>query len=351
MLAEAEKKGKLVRHDEEISYVRFKAGIRFVPRGTVILKSGTIIWGFPHIPRIFILGNGIKRNISSEYLYAEEKIDGFNLRIAQIEKKLFAFSRGGFVDQFSTEKVRGLGLDGFFEENPAYVLCGEMIGNTPYTPPTKDFDVRLLVFDIDRGDGSYLPPKEKYALFRKHRIIGVPQIGRFRSDDERSLRNAALALLKGKKEGMVIKSEDRSEVVKYVTPWADIDDIARNIKLMFDMPSGFFIQRILRSAMFIKDFGLDKKKYEREMGKAIYSVLIEKLKQVENGYPVSEEFEISIKDPAVWDNICSHTSKDVRLEVLSKRKEGENTRITFRKIYRKTDKRFRECLNGKRIID
>ena len=65
-----------------------------------------VIWGYPHIKRIFTLKNGMKRNLDPGQVYAEEKIDGFNVRIAFIGKNIYAFSRGGFLDSFVTEKAR-----------------------------------------------------------------------------------------------------------------------------------------------------------------------------------------------------------------------------------------------------
>lgn len=192
LLKDAKKKGKLIEHDEEIKYIRFREDFRSIQRGTVIVQTtletsgrgtsepGTrIIRGFPHILRIFSLEKGIQKNMQGDSFHAEEKIDGFNLRVAKINGNLFAFSRGGFIDWFSTEKVRDMGYERLFNDYPEAVLCGEMVGNTPYTPPTSTFDVRLFVFDIDQGDGAYLKPKEKYALLKKYNIDSVPvKIGR-----------------------------------------------------------------------------------------------------------------------------------------------------------------------------
>ena len=353
-LDEAKARGKLIFHSEEIPYARFREDIRNVVRGTVVLGDGSdrVIFGFPHIARVFTLEKGIVRNLQSDSFYAEEKIDGFNLRVAKIGKKTFAFSRGGFVDPFSTEKVRSDSVvpDSFFRDYPDYVLCGEMIGNTPYTPPTKDFDVRFLVFDIADDSGNYLAPPEKYAVLKKYHLESVPQLGKFTKNPEsiKRLKDVVLTLNKSHKEGMVLKADDRKSIIKFVTPNADIDDIAHNAHLLFDMPTGFFLQRLLRSSIFVSEFGLDQKKYASELGDAFSVRLLSALKDAEAGSGAFEEFEVLLSDKKTWDGVMKHMSKEVRIEILSNREEKSgSTRIRFKKIYKKTSKKLHGALSGK----
>jgi putative ATP-dependent DNA ligase len=349
-LEDALKNGNAEELKEDIEYYRFSKKTGRVSRGTVIAQ-GKVIWGFPKIKRIFTLERGLKKNVQSNTVYLEEKIDGFNVRVASINGKIYAFSRGGFADYFASEKAREQKLEKFFSENPEKVLCGEMIGNTPYTEPTEKYDVKFLVFDVDAGDGSYLPVEEKYRLLDKYRIENVPRLGKFKSNDIRTIAKVALSLNKNKKEGVVIKSADRKEVVKYVNPEADIEDIAKCANRFFDMPSGFFDQRIMRSGIYIKDFELDHGKYAQKLGEAFYSGLRKGLKQIEREGHVSEEFEIIVKDENIWNRIVKHTGKEVKLEVVYRKAVNGKTRIRFRKIYNETSKRLRDHLNGKAVED
>lgn len=349
-ISEGLKKGKAEKLKEEIEYIRVREGFQGIGRGTVIVGK-RVIFAYPHIKRIFTLENGIKRNIGGCDLFAEEKIDGFNVRIACIEGRIFAFSRGGFLDAFVTEKARGMGFEGFFEDYPGHVLCGEMIGNTPHTPPADDFDVKLFIFDIDEGDGAYLPCKEKYRIIREYGLRGVPMLGRFRSDDYPGLKKLILGLNKSRREGMVLKSEDRSQVVKYVTPWSDIEDIERNSRLLFDMPIGFYHQRVLRSAFFMSDFGLGRDEHAQKLGRAFYGGLVKAIEGARDGREVDEEFEISIKDPAVWDDIRRHMSREVRVEELWRKSEGKEIRIRFRKVYKRTTKLLSSYAAGRGVED
>ncbi len=348
---EAIKKGKAELLREEINYVRFRSTFKGIERGTVIAPGKNIIRGFPHIKRIFTFENGIKKNIHEKTIHLEEKIDGFNIRIARIGGGIYAFSRGGFLDSFVTEKVREMGFEKFFGEHPEYVLCGEMIGNTPYTKPTKEFDVKLFVFDIDDGHGNYLPCKMKYELLRKYNIPSIPLIGKFRADDFKKLEKIVRHMNRARKEGIAIKSESRKDVVKYVNTNADIDDIKNCAHLFFDMPFGFFNQRVVRSAFFIRDYGLDREKYGKELGAAYIKGLIKAMDTIASGRDIEDEFEILVSDESIWDKIKKHTGKEVKLKLISKRKEKGKTRIRFSKTYLKTTRKFRAFLNGKGITD
>ena len=342
--------GKAQRFKDGLDYIRFRSSFRGIERGTIIVGK-KIIWGFPHIKRIFTLQNGLKRNIPSPYVYVEEKIDGFNVRVASIAGQIYAFSRGGFLDLFATEKVREMHLEKFFKLYSNYILCGEMIGNTPHTSPTKDFDVKFLVFDIDQGDGNYLPCEEKYSILKKCDVESVPALGKFKSDDYVGLGKTALSLNKSRKEGMVIKSSDRNMVIKYVTPTAGIDDISKTASMFFDMPIGFYYQRVLRSSFFIDDFGLDKQKYSEMLGKAFYLGLTSSIEKAKKGIELDEEFEILIRDPDIWTDVKKHMGKDVDLEILWKRQEKGRTRIHFRKLYKKTKKLLSSFASGNGVTD
>lgn len=342
--------GAAERLREELDYIHFKKPYKRIERGTVITRE-KIIWGYPHIPRIFNIENGIEKNIKTEVFYVEEKIDGYNLRIANIGGNIFAFTRGGFLDPFATEKVREMKeISQLLTENPSYVLCCEMIGNTPYTEPTDKFDVRLFVFDIDDGS-NYLSPLEKYAILRKYKVEGVPFLGRYTKEQFGLLKKQAYYLNKGGREGMVIKSADRLQVVKFVTPAADIQDIEKGAYTFFDMPDGFFMQRLLRSAFFIKDFEFDQEQYSSLIGRAFEQGLQRALSIVSKGQDVEEEFQIIVKDPQIFNRIAAHVGKEIGVRIIFKKKEGAGYLIRFAKIYKRTTKMLRDFALGKAQID
>ncbi|MBU0533103.1 RNA ligase [Candidatus Micrarchaeota archaeon] len=350
LVRDALKRGKAQRLKEDLDYIRFRESFRGVERGTVIIGK-KIVWGYPHIKRIFTLKNGLEKNLPETTLYAEEKIDGFNVRVASINGKLYGFSRGGFLDSFVTEKIRELDLAKFFKEYEQHVLCAEMLGNTPYTAPSKDFDVKLFVFDIDDGTGQHIPCDQKYKFYKEYSIDHPPLLGKFQTSDYEGLRKLILSLDKGNREGMVLKTEDRKKLVKYVTPNSDIHDVSEASLNFFDMPIGFFYQRVLRSAFFVDDFSLDKDKYALKLGQAFYKGLTKALHQAKKGGEITEEFEILIKNRGIWDDIQKHMSKEVKIEELWRHEEKGKIRIRFQKIYKKTTKKLVSYAAGKGVTD
>ncbi len=343
---------KIEMEKTPFEYFRVREHFGKLERGTIFIND-RLISAYPHIKRIFTLEKGLERNIgNSEEIYIEEKIDGFNVRVVLIEKQICAFSRGGFLDLFVTEKLReDIGVTKFFDSYPDYVICGEMIGNTPHTTPTKKYDVKFFVFDIANSDGELVNCKERYEIINKYKIIGVPFLAKTKCSEINKIKKIIRELNKKGKEGFVIKSADRKKVVKYVTAFSDIQDINQSTEQFFDMPIGFYYQRILRSAMFIDDFKFDKKKYSAALGKAFYDGLVNSIKKIKAGKDISEEFEISIKDENIWTDLLKHMGKEVRIEEIWRKKKNGKTYIRFRKIYRETSRVLKSYLAGKGIAD
>lgn len=307
--------------------------------------------GFPHIKRIFTLEKGLEKNITDDSIFAEEKIDGYNLRTILIDNEIYGLSRGGIIDSFSSEKLRELIPKKVLGNK--LMLCGEMTGNTPYTKPTKNYDVKYYVFDVyDLEKKEYLSSEARYSFLKKNDLESTPYLGKFNiKKDMKKLKELVLNMNKRGGEGIVFKSVDRSQIVKYVNPNADIEDFANTIKMLFDMPIGYFNQRLLRSAIFVKEYGLDVESYGKKLGKCMYEKFAEGLKMLEHDNAIYDEFEIVIKDSTIWNELKSHMSKEVKLELVFKREENEKTRIRFKKIYTKSTKKIREFINGRGITD
>ena len=343
------RKEKAKKMDEDIEYIKFKDKVGKIERGTII-HGKTIIPGYPHIKRIFTLKNGIEKNIKGKKLFLEEKIDGFNVRIASIEGKIYGFSRGGFLDLFVTEKAREYELDAFFQDNPEHIICAEMIGNTPHTQPTKEFDIKILVFDIINEMGEYLKPAEKYAILDEYKISQVPKLGEFTKKEIKKIEKIALKLNSKKAEGIIIRSE-LGEKIKYVNAASDILDIGEGVKKIFDMPLGFFIQRMLRSAIFIEEFKLKREKYALDLGQTIIETIEKEIKSCKNGEGIFDIYEILISDLRIWSDIKKTMSKEIFLEEVKIKEEGEKFRIRFKKHYKESEKLISQYLNGKAIED
>ncbi|MFQ5687884.1 MAG: RNA ligase, partial [Candidatus Scalindua sp.] len=120
---------------DDVTFYRVVKRVGQLSRGTVI-SDAEIIFDFPRIARILQLENGIKLTFANPF-YVEEKVDGYNVRIAKIEGRVFAFTRGSYVCPFSTDRlVDFFNIDKFFDENPELIVCGEIAG--PENPYNKE---------------------------------------------------------------------------------------------------------------------------------------------------------------------------------------------------------------------
>lgn len=349
LIESALKKKKAEKIIEEFEYIRFREEYKKIPRGTVIINN-QIFFGYPHIKRVFNLKKGIERNIKSNYFFIEQKVDGLNIRVVKINGSIYAFSRGGLLDHFATEKIRELNFDKFFLENPNHIICGEMIGNTPYTKASDEFDIKFYIFDIENGNGEYLGVKKRQQLIEKYGFLAVPFLGEFTKTDYEQIKIIIIKLNHENCEGIVIKSPDRLETIKYVTSSSDLSDIAETSDKFFDMPIGFFYQRIIRSFLFSKEIEVEINQ-EQKIGQAFVKGLNLAVQRIEKGIEINEEFTIYIKDEKIFENIKKHMSKEVKIEEISRQIIGDKTKIKFRKIYKKTNKILKSYLNGKAIED
>lgn len=315
-----------------------------VPRGTVVIGK-RVVYGYPKIRRIFSLENGVGKNFEpGKELWAEEKIDGFNLRAVYENGKLYCISRGGFLDYFATEKMAGFPeVMRFFSKYPKLVLHFEMIGNTPYTSPTSEFDVRYFVFDIGNGKNEFVDTAERVHLCEKHGLRPVPFLAKMKPLDVKKLKEIAVSLDKRGGEGMVMRQDNPRKILKYVVPSSDIRDLEQNSAQIFDMPLGFMKQRVFRSAVSISELGLDKIAYDKRLGEAMHSGLYSSIK---NKGEVSDEFQVFVRSTDTWKKVLSHMSHEVEVKVVSASQEKGGSRIRFKKIYRQGSKQVRRAIEG-----
>ena len=248
------------------------------------------------------------------------------------------------MDFFATEKVSAdPAVLKFFREHPRHILYMEMVGNTPYTAPTKKYDVKYYVFDIGNGKTRFLGPDERRKLCAEFGLECVPLLGKFRRSALGKLRRIAVSVDKFGGEGIVIKQHMPRRVLKYVVPSSDIRDLGENSHMIFDMPMGFMKQRVFRSAVSVAELGFNKKDYDKRLGDALHKHLYSAIK---GGGEVSEKFEVLVKKKETWKKVLEHMSSEVMIEVDSEKKERGGIRIKFRKIYKKGSRKLRRAVEG-----
>lgn len=336
----AMRKGKIEERD---GVYRFSEKIGNIPRGTVVINK-RVVYGYPKIKRIFSLIEGAKKNLETGEIWVEEKIDGFNLRVVNEGGRIYCISRGGFLDFFATEKVSAdEGVAGFFRKHPQHVLYMEMIGNTPYTAPTRKFDVKYYVFDIGNGKGRFVGPEERRKLCKEFGLECVPLLGKFTKRNIGKLKRIAVSVDKTGKEGIVMKQHLPRRLVKYVVPSSDIRDLEENSHMLFDMPVGFMKQRVFRSALSVLELGFSKKNYDKRLGEAMHKHLYSALK---GGGEVGEGFEVLVQKREIWEKVLEHMSAEVKVEVDSEKREKGGIRIKFRKVHKRGSRRLRRAVEG-----
>jgi len=193
-------------------YRRLPSYRKSVEKGTVLIGE-TVVRGFPKVPRSLVLDEGIPQQFD-EPIAVEEKLNGYNVRVARIEGEVFGFTRSGIICPFTTHKVRELlPVDRFFDRYPDKMLCGEMIGpENPYTvAECYDVDsIAFRAFDIrDRESGEPLPVEERREKLTDRYVAGELS--------ERELEAELDALLDDRSAGEAVRD------ITAVESTADVD--------------------------------------------------------------------------------------------------------------------------------
>ena len=268
--------GDKVQHLEYsgLDYRRLSDSVGPVPRGSVMLPDGSVIPGYPSIGRIQTLKQGLAQQFDGPF-WAEEKMDGFNVRIVEQAGQLYAFSRGGFVCPFSTDRAPEFFDAQVFKDQPDLILCAELAGpENPYiegSPPQVREDIELFVFDLMRRDaGGFLPQAEKFETIDAHRLPATACFGQFGVDDVDEIRRLMLELDARGAEGVVFKTSDGKKRSKYVTARSNIHDLELTSGALLDLPPEYFTNRLLRMALFMAENGQrDDAGLERALGRSL----------------------------------------------------------------------------------
>lgn len=171
----------------------------------------------------------------------------------------------------------------------------------------------------------------------------MPLIGTFKKNEIRRLKEEVRKLDRAGKEGIVIRGLGAErEMIKHVTPTSDIRDLREASAKIFDMPSGFMKQRVFRSAVSIRELGLQKDRYVKMMGNALYAGLTAMLAKG----AVEERFRVRVKELSTWEKILEGMGKEVEVRVDWKRKIPEGYQIDFTKTYKEGTKIMRRALEG-----
>ena len=342
-----------------LEYLRFSDDYKDIPRGTAIFQD-TVVWGYPHIGRIFMLEKGLREQIRSPF-WVEEKVDGYNVRILRVKDRVVALSRGGYVCPFTTDRLEDFIDLSLFEDNPDIVLCAEVAGpENPYieeAPPYIEEDVRLFVFDVMRkNQREFLNQREKFALMEKYALPGVEVFGLYDHSKLRDLKALMLRLNQEGREGVVFKEDsEENRRAKYITSYANLNDIKITSKNMLQLPPEYYTNRILRLVLFMEEEGIarDSKVYEA-LGRAFMEGLFEAIDQFKKDHKVYRTFTCRFKNKqnalALLD-LMQRISKHIQVVERDLKKEGDYWVLTFDKVFLNMTGLLGHLLGGGLVFD
>ncbi|AEH25219.1 RNA ligase [Pyrococcus yayanosii] len=356
-----EAKGGITEEEfDGIRYLRFKDSARGLRRGTVVFDEANVILGFPHIKRVVSLRAGVMRIFKRTPFYVEEKVDGYNVRVALVSDRVLAITRGGFVCPFTTERILDFVPEEFFKDYPHLVLVGEMAGpESPYLvegPPYVEEDIRFFLFDIqEKGTGKSLPVQERLKLAEEYGIPHVKVFGLYTVDRIEDLYDLIERLSREGREGVVMKSPDMKRVVKYVTPFANVNDVKIGAKVFFELPPGYFMSRIMRLAFYVAERRIKGERFEelaRNLGKALLEPFVESIWDVEQGDEIAEVFRIRVKRIETAYKMVTHFERlGLNIKIEDIEEVGGMWRITFKRAYDEATREIRELIGGRAFVD
>ncbi len=321
---------------EGITYYRVVKKVGHLEKGTVVTESG-IVFGFPRIARILQLENGIKMAMDGPF-YVEEKVDGYNVRIARIQNKVFAFTRGSYVCPFSTDRlVDFFDIEKFFDDNPDMIICGEIAGpENPYnreSPPYVTEDIGFFAFDImTNNTDQQVPVENRYNLFDKYEIPTVTRFGKHNVSEINKIKKEIQELNDKGCEGLVFKPIDPyGKIIKYVTAGSCLRDIKVTSPVLIETQAEFFTHRLFRALFYLLEhqYNLDGT-FLKKTGEALLDPLFENVRKVANGEMITERFKVRFNQKQNIKKLFEHFHKcKVDANLVSQKKVGKYWCVEF----------------------
>ena len=341
-----------------IEVLRFDKKFGEIEEGTVIaktVKGVRVVRGFPKIRRALTLYPTLKQHFEKE-VAVEEKMNGYNVRIARFGKNLYAMTRRGYICPYTTERCREkIGLD-FFKDNPDLVLCCEAVGEESPFVPKKVYgisELEFFVFDIrEMRTNAPLPIREKMSLCEEYGLKAAPIL---EIADVRRAHEIIVEIVKrlGKegREGVVIKDPAmKIDPLKYTTSEANAGDLSYAFRYFNEYGKDFMFSRIIREGFQSFEFNEDEKEFRERcfrLGFSILKSLRESIKDVYEGKEVREKIRLRFRDFEVLNLFIEHLRKTgVTFEVVDVRKEGEYAILHVERIMRSTTDKIKSHLGG-----
>lgn len=342
-------------------HYRFEKGISGFEFGTAVFKTDNsieVIRGFPKIQRAMVLEPTIRLHFNDLPVVAvEEKMNGYNVRIACIFDHIYALTRGGLMCPYTTEKViEEIGFK-LFRDHPDLVLCGEMVGpDNPYVP--KDIypeveSVSIFIFDIKKkNSGESLTLQKKHELCSQYSIKTVPYFGKYSTQDAaRAVTSIIKRLGSICHEGVIIKDpEMKLPALKYTSSESNNKDLGYAFEFYNDYGRDFFFSRVVREGYQYAEWNEGEKALRDRccrLGESILKPMINTINKRKKDKRITEDVRIRVSSLKTARKFEAHLKRmgiDAKFEA-PQYVNGQYL-IVIKKLNKSTNDRTKAILNG-----
>jgi putative ATP-dependent DNA ligase len=334
--------------------IQFRKGMGHIEAGTMVVNGDGIevIRGFPKIRRTLMLQPALGQHFSRE-VAVEEKMNGYNVRIALVNREIVAFTRGGYICPYTSRKARQLlDLEDFFRDHPQKVICGEMVGTlnpyvSHYYPEVGKLGFRI--FDIrEKLTNTPLPLLFKRELLADYHLEPVRLLGIFPVEEAPvKIMEIVKDLGEHDREGVVMKDPHMElEPLKYTSSQAQAAELEYALTFPFDLAKAFLFSRIIREGFQSYETGeSDQERRERalRMGESILYPMLETIGKVEGGEVAAEDLLIEVDSQEEAEEFIRHLRD---LKVMASLVEIKDGKAVIRRIHQSTNDRVHNYLEG-----
>ncbi|MCS7118550.1 MAG: RNA ligase [Archaeoglobaceae archaeon] len=339
--------------DDIVEAYRIDKKFGIYEEGTVVIRGVDglkVVRGFPKIKRILFLENGLIKHFGNRKIAIEEKMNGYNVRIVKIGKKLYAITRGGLICPYTTEKVREKLDEGFFHEYPDFMLCCEAVGKaSPYVTDYYGIEgLEFFLFDI-RECRSNVPMsiEKKEKIAKKFGLKTAEILKKCFSTEIEEIKNVIKNLDERGREGVVFKDiEMKIDPLKYTTSFANCSDLAYAFKYFEEHARDFMLARIMREAFQAFEFG-DSEDRASRLGKAILLSAMESIKRVKEGEEILETSKLSFSNEEVYETFKMHMKLlGISFREIEIKRDERTLEVVIAKVMRATTDKVKSLLEG-----
>lgn len=335
----------------------FDKPVSKIEGGTSVF-TGTydIVRGFPKISRAVMLDPALRQHFSScKKVAVEEKMNGYNTRVALVGDKVFGLTRGGLVCPYTTEKARKLVPLDFFRDNPDLVLCGEMVGpDSPYVPKSLYGieSLEFFAFDVRKKmTGQPMPVIKRRELVEGYGIRSVRLFGEFYVHEAHAeISRIIRELGKTMHEGVVIKDPEMVvSPVKYTSSESNCSDLKYAFEFYNDYGRDFFFGRVCREAFQSVEWDEDGKCLEKrclQLGESILLPMVKTIKKRKAGERIAEDVRIRVmrlETVAEFEEYLRILGVDAVFG--EPEKVGDEYLVRIKKLYKSTTDKTESILN------